>query len=83
MTGYITCNIMHNMTPFDHSIRAVRMQENGVHLIHLINLINTTAIPAQGIIHSMIPFDHLTSVCRMEENGVPLMDLNPTYSNRI
>ena len=30
LTGHI--NIMHMMTPFDHSIPAVRMEENGVHL---------------------------------------------------
>ena len=61
------------MPPFDHSIRAVRMKENGVHLI---NLTHSTDIPAHGIIHSMILFDQLTSVCRMEENGVHLIDSN-------
>ena len=40
LTGYI--NTMHIMTPFDHSISAVRMEENKFHSIQLINLIHST-----------------------------------------
>ena len=41
-SSVVCINIMHIMTPFDHSIRAVRMKENGVHLINLINVIHST-----------------------------------------
>ena len=61
LTGYV--NTMHIMTPFDHSIRAVRMEENGVYLIHLINLIHSTDSCTQYYTqHDTIsPFDKCVS----------------------